>query len=535
MLQSAAMVPPPCYHRYMTHLPPLIEAMLKPSFYPHTVPGPIQLVQTHISYVVLTGGYAYKVKKAVDLGFLNFSTLERRRHYCHEELRLNKLFAPALYLEVVPIVGTDGGYRFALPGEEDNAVEYAVKMKQFEESQLLINVFERGELTEERILEIATKLAALHRASLTNESIAEYGRPESVAAMAEENYGHVRPFIGTTQDEEQFKETKAFTDAFIRENGAIFERRRAEGMIRECHGDLHLNNICIYNGRIEFFDRIEFTDLFKNIDVIYDLAFLMMDLQYRGRKDLANILVNTYLEQRGDYEGALLLPLYLSMRAYVRGKVNSILQAGEHLDAGERNAAIEEAKAYFKHAWEYTRPKQGAVLCISGLSGSGKSTIARRLAQPLDALYLRADAVRKHLAGIPLEETGESLYTEEMTRRTYSELTRLGMRLADRGFTVILDAKFDRVEERRETIESAGARGLPLKFLLCSTGLATMKQRLRNRRGDVSDATSDLLEQQAAEFEAFSEAERALTIEVDTTHPPNYERLVDEIHSFLMG
>lgn len=518
----------------MAQLPPLIEAMLEPSFYPHTVSGPVHVVQTHISYVVLTGDYAYKIKKPVDLGFLDFSSLDKRRHYCREELRLNKLFAPALYLEVVQIVSLNGGYRFAPPRAEDDAVEYALKMKQFDERQLLINVFERGELTEERIVEIATKLAALHRTSLTNESIAKYGRPESVAAMAGENYEHVRPFLGTTQDAEQFKETKAFTDMFIRENGAIFERRIAEGMIRECHGDLHLNNICIYNGRIEFFDRIEFTDLFKNIDVIYDLAFLMMDLQYRGRKDFANILLNTYLERTGDYEGALLLPLYLSMRAYVRGKVNSILQDDEHLDAEERKTAIEEAKAYFKHAWEYTRPRRGAVLCISGLSGSGKSTIARGLAQPLDAIYLRSDAVRKHLAGIPLDETDESLYTEDMTRRTYSELTRMGMRLADEGCTVILDAKFDRLKERKETIESAKERRLPLKFLLCSTDLKTMKQRLRDRTGDVSDATSDLVDQQATEFEAFSEAERALTIEVDTTHPPNYERLVGQVKSFLM-
>ena len=519
----------------MTHLPPLIQAMLKPSFYPHAAPGPIHLVQTHISYVVLTGEYAYKMKKPVDLGFLDFSTLDKRRHYCHEELRLNKLSAPALYLEVLPIVEMDGGYRFAAPGEDEDAVEYALKMRQFDEGQLLTNVFERGELTEERIVEIAQKLAALHRASLTNDAIAEFGRPESVAAMAEENYGHVRPFIGTTQDEEQFKATKAFTDAFIRENGAIFERRRVGGKIRECHGDLHLNNICIHDGRIEFFDRIEFTDLFKNIDVIYDLAFLMMDLQFRGRKDLANILANTYLEQTGDYEGALLLPLYLTMRAYIRGKVNSIRQADQHLDAEKRSAAIEEAKAYFKHAWEYTRPKQGAVLCMSGLSGSGKSTIARRLAQPLDALHLRSDAVRKHLAGIPLEETSETLYTEDMTRRTYGELARLGMQLAAEGFTVVLDARFGRAEERREAIESAEARGLRLKFLLCSTGLATMKQRLRDRAADVSDATSALVDQQAAEFEAFSEAERALTIELDTTHRPNYERLAAEIESLLMS
>ncbi len=519
----------PWYYRRMTHLPPLIQAMLKPSFYTHAVSEPIHLVQTHISYVVLTGDYAYKIKKAVDLGFLDFSTLEKRRHFCSEELRLNKLFAPTLYIDLASIVETDAAYRFARPGEESNAVEYAIRMKQFDERQLLLNVFNRGELTEERVVEIATKLAELHAKSHTDESIAEFGRPESVAAMAEENYEHVRPFIGSTQTDSRFQETKAFTDAFIRENGAIFKRRMADGMIRECHGDLHLNNICVYEGRIEFFDRIEFNDLFKNIDVMYDLAFLMMDLQYRGRPDFANVLVNTYLERTGDYEGALLLPLYLSMRAYVRGKVNSILQADEHLDTGQRAAAVDEAKSYFKHAWEYTRPKPGKVICICGLSGSGKSTIARRLAQPLDALHLRSDAVRKHLAGIPLEETDESLYTEEMTRRTYSELARLGLRLADEGFSVILDAKYDRLEQRKEVIERAGERGVPLKFVLCKTDIATMKQRLRDRLGDVSDATSDLVDRQAADFEGFTDAERAMTIEVDTTEPVDYSRLAEEI------
>ena len=529
MPEVAALACRPCYHRPMTHLPPLIEAMLTPAFYAHAVSEPIHAVQTHISYVVLTGDYAYKIKKPVDLGFLDFSTLEKRRHFCSEELHLNKLFAPALYIEVASIVETDGGYRFARPGEENNAVEYAVRMKQFEERQLLLNVFNRGELTEERMVEIATKLAALHAQSHTDASIAEFGRPESIAAMAEENYKHVRPFIGTTQGESQFRETKAFTDRFIRENGAIFERRIAEGMIRECHGDLHLNNICIFEGRIEFFDRIEFNDLFKNIDVMYDLAFLMMDLQFRGRPDFANVLVNTYIERTGDYEGALLLPLYLSMRAYVRGKVHSILQADEHLDATDRGAALNEAKSYFEHAWEYTRPKPGRMICMSGLSGSGKSTIARCLAQPLDALHLRSDAVRKHLAGVPLEETDESLYTEEMTRRTYRELARLGLRLASEGFSVILDAKYDRLEQRREVIEGAEERGVPLKFLLCTTDVSTLKQRLRDRVPDVSDATGDLVDRQAAEFEDFSDAERALTIEVDTTAPVDYHRLAGEL------
>ncbi|MCH7959241.1 MAG: AAA family ATPase [Candidatus Hydrogenedentes bacterium] len=509
----------------MDHTHELIEQLRKPDFYPHATEPSIRIVQTHISIIALTGTFAYKIKKPVNLGFLDFSSLEKRKYYCEEELRLNTIFAPDLYIDVLPLYRNGNTFSFSPDGPDSRPVEYVLKMHEFDSENVLLDVFNRGELTPAHIREIASKLAGLHAQARSDEAISEYGTPESIASMFRDEIERSAPFVGRTQTREWHDETKAYAESFLQRNASLFQRRVGEKKIRECHGDLHLNNICIYKGNIEFFDRIEFSDTFKNIDVMYDLAFLLMDLEYRGHPDFANILLNTYLELSGDYEGAILLPLYKSMRAHVRGSVISLLIDDPEIGAREKATARADAHAYFAHAWRYTRPRSVRLIAMSGLSGSGKSVVARELAQRTGAVVIRSDAIRKHLAGVALDEHGRDLYSPEMTRQTYEELIRLGIELGTAGLNVILDATFGKRIHRNQLIDRSREIGIPLTFLHCVAPEEVLRERLKNRTDDISDATHGLLDTQQKNAEPFSDDDRQYLTTLNTDAPIDYDEL----------
>jgi aminoglycoside phosphotransferase family enzyme/predicted kinase len=491
-------------------LPPIIEQMLSPKFYEHPVTEPIQLLQTHISFVLLTGKYAYKVKKPMNFGFLDFSTLEKRKYFCEEELRLNRRLAPDLYLSVLPIVETDGKYSFDKSGQ-GAAAEYAIAMPEFSQEDLLIEMFASGRLTADHVRQIGEQLAAFHQQAITNDHINTFGTAAAVRSVANDNYASTEKYVGIAQTAEQLAQTRAYTEKFFAENVDLFSDRIVKGKVRECHGDVHLKNICLYQDKIQIFDCIEFNEPFRNSDVLYDAAFLLMDLQFRGRSDLANIFLNTYLERTGDYEGVLLLPLHCSMRAYIRAKVTSFLLDDPNIPAGVKANAQKEAAAYYKLAWEYTQTKQGKLIIMSGVSGSGKSTTARAIASKQDAIYLRSDAIRKQIAGISLFERGsDDIYTPEMTAKTYARLTELGALLSSKGFTVILDAKHDRVSLRSQAIAAAQAQNIPVEIIYCTAPVEVLQQRLRDRaaaNNDIADATVELLANQQTNFESFTSEE----------------------------
>ncbi|MGB7414701.1 MAG: phosphotransferase, partial [Thermosynechococcaceae cyanobacterium] len=282
-------------------LPSLIQKMLQPEFYPHPVTEPIKLLQTHISYVFLTGDYAYKVKKNIKFGFLDFSTLALRSHFCQEELRLNRRLAPDLYLAVLPITQSPQGY-FSLK-HSGTAVEYTVQMRQFQESGL--DLFHQGQLTPEIMQTLAKQVAQFHQIAATNAEICANGSATAINEIDENNFQLSLPFVGWTQTEKQFEQTYGYIKGFVHEHEDWYAQRQAEGKIRECHGDLHLNNLCLFKDQIQVFDCIEFNTEFRNIDTIYDVAFLVMDLEFNDRPDLANAFLNTYLERTGDYWGVV--------------------------------------------------------------------------------------------------------------------------------------------------------------------------------------------------------------------------------------
>lgn len=493
----------------------LIAQMQTAQFYPHPVKLPIELIQTHISCVFLTGEYAYKLKKNVNFGFLDFSSLEKRRHFLAEELRLNKPLAPELYLEILPI--RQQGEKYSLEGEGE-IVEYVLKMRQFPQENLFINLFTAGKLSEADIENWAKVVAKFHQETTTNEYILGFGTVEKIKQSVDENYQQTSKYIGITQTQQQYAATKAFTEQFFRKNAALFAKRQADKKIKECHGDLHLKNICLWQNKIQLFDRIEFNEPFRFVDTMYDVAFAVMDLDARGRQDFSNIFLNTYLEQTGDWEGAQLLPLYLSRQAYVRAKVNSFLLDDPNIPAAVKEEAKKAAADYYHLAWQYTQRNPGKITMMSGLSGSGKSTTAKKIALETNSIIIRSDAVRKHLAGIPLSSKGtDDIYTPAMSEKTYQRMLDLGIALARAGFSVILDAKYDKQKFREQVITAAKSHNLPLEIVYTHAPLEVLRDRLQQRTNDISDAGVDLLSSQQANFEPFTPEEKQYLKQIDTS------------------
>ena len=507
------------------NLPAFIRRMLEPSFYPHPTRPPVRLVQTHISYVLLTGDFAYKVKKPVDLGFVDFSTPELRRHFCHEELRLNRRGAPEVYLDVVEIRQNNGDFSL----DSGVTFDFAVRMRQLPEDGMFIRLIEKGLLESDHVNQLARTVADYHAAAPTNPHVADFGRPERIRRVIEDNYEQTRQFIGGSQTREQFDQTRAFTESYFLRSPDLFESRRANGFVRACHGDLHLGNICRWNGRNVLFDCIEFNESFRCIDVIQDAAFTAMDLQAHGRPDLSTQFVNRYAEHTGDWEGLALLPLYLCRHAYVRGKINALL-ATEPVEEAVRGSALQSAAMYFRLAASYAHPQQGQLIVVMGISGSGKSTLAAELARQIGAFHIRSDAVRKHLAAIPLDRPAPaSAYDADSTAHTYQRLLDLGISLALRGSIVILDATYLRCAQRHAVIAASKSVGIPVQIVLCTAPPDVLRQRLSSRTGDVSDARPGLLTAQLENLETFDESERLLLLTVDTTSPAQ----VADLHAKL--
>ncbi|MCT7981710.1 AAA family ATPase [Laspinema sp. A4] len=496
-------------------LPQAIAEMMQGDFYPHPVQKPIILIQTHASFLLLTGYYVYKVKKSVNFGFLDYSTLEKRHHFCLEELRLNQQIAPQLYLEVVAV--TQNGSHLELNGKGE-PIEYALKMRQFPQEALLINQFEQDQITQEQMEQLGKIVAEFHQQTPTSDYIKRFGTVAKIREAIENNYQQSQAYIDGPQTRQQFEDTKAYSDRFFAERYSDFEQRMQTDKIRECHGDLHLKNIARWDDQILLFDRIEFNEAFRFVDVMYDIGFAVMDMEARGRQDLANGFLNTYLEQTGDWEGLQVLSLYLSRQAYVRAKVTSLMLDDANIAEDEKQKAWQTAADYYQLAWQYTQPRQGRLILMSGLSGSGKSTIARQLARATGAIHIRSDAVRKHLAGIPLQSPGSSeIYKPEMTAQTYARLLELGIRVASEGWTVILDAKYDRQGLRRTAIAAARDGKLPLAILHCTAPIAVLRDRLNHRQDDIADATADLLDTQQQTAEPFCEDELPYVTSLDTT------------------
>ncbi|AIE75785.1 MULTISPECIES: AAA family ATPase [unclassified Synechocystis] len=503
----------------------LLHTLQKADFYPHPVREPIQCLQTHCSVVLLTGDYAYKLKKPVNLGFLDYSTAEKREHFLQEELRLNSPVAPDIYQEVLTVELTDNQWHWQKAkksaGDNSQPKDYLLKMAQFPQDCLLVSMFEAGKLSSQDIIALALKVAEFHRETVTNAEINSFGDPAVIWQSVSDNFLATEKYLGIAQSPDQYQEICQFSKDFYQTQDHIFRERQAMGKIRECHGDLHLRNLCYWQGKIQLFDRIEFNQPFRFVDVIYDIAFTMMDLQAKGRTDWAYLFLNTYLEQTGDWHGLQVLPFYLCRQAYVRAKVTSFLLDDANLNEVEKQKALVTAKGYYQLAWQYSQlgqQKEKKIVLMTGLSGSGKSTIAQHLGQFLPAVHIRSDAVRKHLAKVPLNEPGKAdLYSKAMTKKVYQSLLDLASLVVKSGFNVILDAKFDLVLWRSPIIKFAVQEKFSLTIINCHAPMEVLRERLQSRRGDISDANETLLLIQSLDWQDFTESEAPLVFYLDTS------------------
>jgi aminoglycoside phosphotransferase family enzyme/gluconate kinase len=509
----------------------LIKALQNSELYDHPV-SEFQVLETHISWVILTGDYAYKIKKPMDFGFLDFSTLDRRKYFCEEELRLNKRLADSLYLEVVPITGSAASP--LLGGASGDAFEYAIRMREFDQDRLFDKQQERGELKPDRITSLAQQIAAFHETLPPVESNKPLGTPDAVFAGMQENFDQIRPLVDDPALLDQLDHLEAWNVATFERFRPLIQQRHADGFVRECHGDLHLANITVHQDEVTVFDCIEFSEPFRWIDVINDLAFLLMDLESRGENRLANLVLNHYLEYRGDFQALPLLTLYKAYRAVVRGKIALFTMGNPSLSEEEKQGLMQRYREYAQLAEDYSLFPNPYLLATTGLSASGKSVISKDMAAELGLVRLRSDVERKRLFGLgPLDHSksgiGQDLYTEETNQRTYQRLAELAGELLLAGMPVIVDAACLRKRERDLLTDVAENLGLPFALIHCEAPEESRRQWIRERDGDASEATEELLEAQAGWFEPLTDQEKTHTVHLYTDQDHLAEAVADRI------
>lgn len=491
----------------------LIASLLKRGSYPHPVSS-LKLLETHISWVVLTGSFAYKIKKAVRLDFLDFSTLERRRHFCQEELRLNRRLAPGLYLEVVPICGS---VERPSIGGDGNAIEYALKMVQFPQGAQLDNQLDAGLLRTTDMLALAETVAGYHSEATSLSYKTEEDSVERVRAPMLDNF----PPVKRLADMDMLQALKEWTEKSLRDLEPTLIRRRKNAFVRECHGDLHLANLVRLSGGIVAFDCVEFSADLRNIDVISDVSFLVMDLVARARQDLAYVLLNRYLECTGDYSGMAVFSLYFVYHCMIRAKVASIRSA-ERMEAAGRGQDIHGLKHNLVVAFRWIERPAPKLIAMHGYSGSGKTWMSSQLMSQLPAIRVRSDIERKRL--FDLDETastdsrpGRGIYTEQATAGVYARLIETAERLLEAGFNVIVDASFLGQTERRLVAALADRLSVPLVFVHTSANDAELVRRLQGRgAGDVSEANTEVLQHQYENADPLNAAEQEQTVFVAT-------------------
>jgi len=493
----------------------LVAALADPSRYPHPVES-VEHLETHISHILLAGDYAYKIKKPLNLGFLDFTSLSRRNFYCNEELRLNRRLAPDLYLACIAICGSAADP--VLGGEPDKAIEYAVKMRRFPQSALLDKQLADEVLQRRHADALARQLADFHGAIAHAAAASPFGSPERILQPALDNFTQTRPLLNGAEFLEQLSLLEEWTRLAYQRLRNHLAARKADGFIRECHGDLHLGNMIRQDDRIAIFDCIEFNDDFRWIDVMSDLAFLTMDLCRRQASELAWRLLNVYLEFSGDYAGLAVLPFYQVYRAMVRAKIAAIRRHQPDLDASQRQAVRDECLAYLNLAHSFTRGQAPFLLITHGVSGSGKSYFTNQLLETLGAIRLRSDVERKRLFGLgPLDASDsaldQGLYTPEASLRTYQQLRMLAGDILAAGYPVLVDATFLEQERRRVFQDLANQRGVPFVLLACTADPETLRARVRQRLaqgGDAAEADIAVLAQQLARYKPPAAEERPL-------------------------
>lgn len=480
----------------------------------------VQLFETHISWVMVVGELAYKFKKAVHFDFLDFSTLSARHFYCKEELRLNCRLAPDIYLDVVPVTGNIEKPAIDQPGVP---IEYVVKMRAFDQQSLWTHRLKNELISIAEIDALAQKIAAFHKNVGTASVDSPWGAPKLIYTIADENFIQIAGLANASPERRKIQELRHWEMLQREKLNKAFKQRKAQGFVRECHGDLHSENILTLNGKVEVFDCIEFNEGMRWIDVMNDIAFICMDMQFRGRHDLATRFINLYLEMTGDYEGLSVLRYYQVQRALVRCKV-ALLRTAQ-LTAGSQSADTldEQGEQYLNFAVDCIQLASPALIITHGYSGSGKSTLAGSLIELFGAIRLRSDVERKRMHGLDAMSSAKNvseqgLYDPISTRRTYERLGTLARHVVESGYPVVVDATFLKREQRQLFAALATELGVPFFILDVHASKEIMRTRLASRaklNQDPSDAGIDVLEYQLTHHDPLSDSEMKQTISIN--------------------
>jgi len=497
----------------------LIAALRDLCRYPHPVKS-VRVIETHISWILLAGRYAYKIKKAVDLGFLNYADLEARRYYCEEEVRLNRRTS-GIYLDVVAIGGSADDPKFGvLP-----AIEYAVRMHRFASANLMDHVLTAGELTPRHIDALAITIARFHAGLPAVDPSSVFGTPATIHAEAQQNFEQMRLLFTQDADRENLAALLRATEDVFAACKTIFEIRRAQGFVRECHGDLHLGNIVLIGDEPIPFDCIEFDPALRWIDVMDEVAFSMMDLLHRDHEEYAWRFLNAILESNGDYAGISVLRFYLAYRAAVRAKVCAIRAGQADSSQRAREDELGVCRSYLALARQCLAPRPAALIITHGLPGSGKTTFSQFVLEQMGAIRIRSDVERKRLYGLGAQESSHShvgdIYGQEATQRTYARLHELAHGLLQAGYTVIVDAAFLKLAERERFRKLAEAMSVPFTIASLHAKDATLRERIRQRLDDASEADVAVLEKLEKVQQPLSSEELAWSGNFTTEEAPH--------------
>jgi aminoglycoside phosphotransferase family enzyme/predicted kinase len=498
----------------------LIEFLLNSSSYPHK-PRYVKHIQTHASHVFIVPPYVYKIKKPVNFGFLDFSTLDKRKYYCEKEVELNSRLCD-VYLGVEEISVRDGDFVF---GKGDETFEYAVKMKKLPERYFLKNLLRKSRVTKDDLLRVVEKLVEFYKRQPVMEHISDFGRPERIKISIDENFSLTKSFIGRTISKVAYDATKFYNDMFFEKKSHLFKERIRRGLIKDCHGDLHLEHINLRPQGTCIYDCIEFNERFRYIDIASDIAFLAMDLDYNGYNDFANFVISEISKRMEDEIIFEIIDFYKCYRAYVRGKVESIRSSETEIPGEERKASREKARKYFRLALNYalfgSRP---ALIVIFGLIGTGKSTLAHALSEELSCKVVSSDKVRKEIMGLRpterrYEEFDKGIYAPNITDITYREVLNRGRREIESGKTVILDASFSRMKFRKLVLHEAEALGITIYFIQTKADERTIRKRLIEREEKsqvISDGRLEIFERFKEGFEEPDEVPKGKHLVIST-------------------
>ncbi|MGM3422732.1 AAA family ATPase [Pseudomonas sp. MS15a(2019)] len=489
----------------------LISALQNPALYPHPTSA-FRVIETHISWVVLTGEVAYKIKKPVNFGFLDFTDLEARGHFCREELRLNQRLTRDLYQDVVAITGSEGAPEL---GGSGPVIEYALRMREFPQSQLLSEVQQRGELTQAHIDALAAQIARFHLSAPQVATTHPLCTPDAAMAPVRQNFEQIRAMLNEAADLKQLDQLEAWAEASYARLLPLFEARCRDGFIRECHGDIHLANATLLDGEVVLFDCIEFNEPFRLTDTMGDAGFLAMDLEDRGLVALSNRFVNAYFEATGDYSGLALLDFYKAYRAMVRAKI-ALFRLGQAEEPALRAEILASYRSYTALAEGYTQVPQPFAAVMHGVSGIGKSTVALALVEALGAIRLRSDVERQRLYADSDEATR---YSAAAGEATYARLHEIGAQVLAAGYPLVLDATYLKQGQRTAAQALAEAQAAPLLIIDCQADDELIARWLQERQAEGTDPSEATLAVVAAQRQAQdplepAEQDRALVVEL---------------------